>query len=217
MMSGGVRQLKIAGGMGESSYNFRIGYIGEYDNPKDAVPTGTTDYTRAELVKAFDLDEDATDADISAAVGEKYNKRESEWASRDGDLYRVTVEGTPATTEKAGDVLTTSAAVSFGQGTSVGAAWSRNDMPNHPTKEHEYTFLAVDHSYGDGSIGVYWKRGETSDSTPGNADVEGTLWGVGLGHSIGGGATAYAGFRRIEEDNKDDINLYLAGMRVTFN
>ena len=49
--------------------------------------------------------------------------------------------------------------------------------------------------------------------------MEGTLWGIGIGHSIGGGggATAYAGFRRIEEDNEDDLNLYLAGMRVTFN
>ena len=43
--------------------------------------------------------------------------------------------------------------------------------------------------------------------------MEGTLWGVGLGHSIGGGVTAYAGYRNIEED----ISLILAGMRVTFN
>ena len=53
--------------------------------------------------------------------------------------------------------------------------------------------------------------------------MEGTLWGIGIGigigigHSIGGGVTAYAGFRCIEEDNEDDLNLYLAGMRVTFN
>ena len=115
-----------------------------------------------------------------------------------------------------GKVLTTSAAVSFGQGTAIAAAWSKDDMPNVANKEHEYFYAEADHSYGDGSVGVYWKRGETSDSGPG-ADVEGTLWGIGLGHNIGGGATAYAGFRHIEEDDKEDINLYLAGMRVTFN
>ena len=59
-------------------------------------------------------------------------------------------------------------------------------------------------------------RPSAEASAPG-ADVKGTLWGIGIGIGIGGGATAYAGFRRIEEDNKDDINLYLAGMRVTFN
>ena len=114
-----------------------------------------------------------------------------------------------------GKVLTTSAAVSFGQGTAIAAAWSKDDMPNEATKEHEYFYAEVDHSYGDGSVGVYWKQGETSDSAA--ADVEGTLWGIGLGHNIGGGATAYAGFRHMEEDNEEDINLYVAGLRVTFN
>ena len=68
----------------------------------------------------------------------------------------------------------------------------------------------MDHSYGDGSIGVYYKRGE-DDNT------EGSLWGVGIGHSLGGGATAYAGYRMIEEDDMDDVTLLVAGMRVTFN
>ena len=119
--------------------------------------------------------------------------------------------------EKKGDIFTTSAGVSFGQGTSIGGAWSRNDMPNSPTAEKEYYYLAVDQSYGDGSVGVYWKQAETSDSHPMNDDVEGTLWGIGWGHTIGSGVSAYAGFRHIEEDKKQDINLYLAGMRVTFN
>ena len=116
----------------------------------------------------------------------------------------------------AGDILTTSGAVSFGQGTAIAAAWSKDDMPDSRTQEHEYFYAEIDHSYGDGSVGVYWKKGEISDSGPG-ADVEGTLWGIGLGHNIGGGATAYAGFRRMETDNVADGNLYITGMRVTFN
>ena len=87
-------------------------------------------------------------------------------------------------------------------------------MPGGPT-EHEYYYAEVDQSYGDGSVGVYWKQGEISGGSGGN--VEGTLWGVGLGHGIGGGATVYAGFRHMEQDNAEDANLYLTGMRVTFN
>ena len=129
--------------------------------------------------------------------------------------YDTPTEADPS--KESGDIFTTSAAVNFGQGTTVGAAWSRDDKPSSATQEHEYFYAMVDHSYGDGSVGVYWKQGETSDSAAGKADVEGTLWGIGMGHSIGGGATAYAGFRHIESDNAEDINLYVAGMRVTFN
>ena len=167
-------KLTVAGAMGEAGYDFRLGYIPEYD--KAAVPAKVVGYDLA------------------------------------GDPVRT--KATPETA--AGDVFTTSGAIDFGQGTSIGAAWSQNDMPASATKEHEYFYAMVDHTYGDGSVGVYWKRGETSDSGPG-ADVEGTLWGIGMGHSIGSGLTTYAGFRRIEEDNKEDVNLYIAGMLVSFN
>ena len=173
-------------------------------------------------MKKYELKEGFSGADATAAVKKAHKGRTVDWYSFQNDVgegigYTVDVDETPATEKAAGDILTASGAIDFGQGTSVGAAWSQNDMPSEANKEHEYFFATVDHSYGDGSVGVYWKRGETSDSTPGKADVEGTLWGIGLGHNIGGGATAYAGFRRIEEDKKEDINLYLAGMRVTFN
>ena len=117
--------------------------------------------------------------------------------------------------DKAGDVTTTSAAVSFGQGTSLAVAWSQDGKPGNAAQEHEYTYVEADHSYGDGSIGVYWKQGELTDSMMGN--TEGSLWGIGMGHSIGGGVTAYAGYRNVEQDNEEDVSLILAGMRVTFN
>jgi len=115
------------------------------------------------------------------------------------------------------ETFTTSGAVSFGQGTAIAAAWSKREQSdNRPTRELQYFYTEIDHSYGDGSVGVYWKTSTTEET--GLADVDGTLWGIGMGHNIGGGATAYAGFRRIEADNiGDDVNLYLAGMRVTFN
>ena len=108
--------------------------------------------------------------------------------------------------DNAGDVTTASVGVGFGQGTSVALAWSQNNN----AMNHEYQYVKLDHSYGDGSIAVYYKRGE-DDYT------DGSLWGIGLGHSLGGGATAYAGYRQMSEDNMEDVDLILAGMRVTFN
>jgi predicted porin len=113
---------------------------------------------------------------------------------------------TTSATAPAGDVVTASGSVGFGQGTSVSASWSQNRLA-----DHEYQYVKVDHSYGDGSIGVYYKRGETDGGT------EGSLFGVGIGHSLGSGATAYAGYRQMAEDGKDDVDLVLVGMRVAFN
>ena len=217
-------KLALAGAMGEAGYDFRIGYIAEYDKPVAAVPSSSTTYSEETFLKEYKLDDDSTSNAITAAVGKAHKGRTAHWqrfrnaaspAEKDEIGYRVDVSGTPATEKAAGDILTMSGAINFGQGTTIGAAWSQNDMPAEATKEHEYFYLSVDQSYGDGSIGVHWKRGEISES--GEDDKEGTNWGVGLGHNIGGGATAYAGFRRIEEDGEPDANLYLAGMRVTFN
>ena len=103
------------------------------------------------------------------------------------------------------ETITASGAFSMGQGTSVAIAWSQQD-----TTDHEYQYVKLDHSYGDGSVAAYYKRGE-------KAGLEGALWGVGVGHGLGGGATAYAGFRFIDADNAEDMNLFVAGMLVTFN
>lgn len=56
------------------------------------------------------------------------------------------------------------------------------------------------HKYsGDGSIGVYWKQGENvlgQDARGNDINNDGSLWGIGVGHNIGAGATANAGYRR---------------------
>ena len=120
------------------------------------------------------------------------------------------------TKSKKGDITTASAAVNFGQGTSIAVAWSQDENPS-PNTDHEYTYVEVDHSYGDGSFGVYWKQGERGNGA-GQQSTEGSLWGVGIGHNIGAGATAYAGYRVIKEDGiSDNVSIILAGMRVTFN
>ena len=110
--------------------------------------------------------------------------------------------------DSGGDVTTASASVGFGQGTSLTGAWSQNKGGE---MDHEYQYVKVDHSYGDGSIGVIYKRGEYDGGN------EGSLIGIGIGHSLGGGATAYAGYRQMSEDGEDDVDLVLIGMRVTFN
>ena len=86
----------------------------------------------------------------------------------------------------ASDVTTVSGSVSIGSGMAVAVAWSQDDM-----NDGEYQYIEFDHSYGDGSVGAY-RRGERGVE-------EGSLWGVGVGHSLGGGATAYAGHRMLQE------------------
>jgi len=105
---------------------------------------------------------------------------------------------------KGEDAITASGSVGFGTGTAVTAAWGQND-----DADTDYMYAAIDQSYGDGSISVYLGQG-----TDGEADD--SLWGVGVGHNVGGGATAYAGYRRMADGEKD-VDLVLVGMRVTFN
>ena len=91
--------------------------------------------------------------------------------------------------------------------TGVAVAWSQGEDGDG---DNEYTYVKLDHTYGDGSIGVYYKRGE-------NSMGEGSQWGVGVAHSLGGGTTAYAGYRIVENDDMDEVDGMLAGIRVTFN
>ena len=93
--------------------------------------------------------------------------------------------------------------------TGVAATWSNGEDGG---VDNQYLYVKLDHSYGDGSVGVYYRRGET------DTDGQGTLWGIGVAHSLGGGATAYAGYRIIDNDNTaDETDGVLAGVRVTFN
>ena len=121
--------------------------------------------------------------------------------------------------DTAGDITTASAAVAFGQGTSAAVAWSQEKTGD----ETEYMYAELDHMYSaDGSIGVYWKQGENvirqlGDDGFENVKNEGSLWGIGVGHNLGAGATAYAGYRVMKEDNQEDVSVIVAGLRVTFN
>ena len=90
----------------------------------------------------------------------------------------------------------------------VALAWSDGDEDNG--RNNESMFAKLDHTYGDGSVAVYYRRGEV-------AGDEGSLWGVAVAHSLGGGTTAYAGYRVIDNDGADEVDGVLAGVRVTFN
>ena len=90
----------------------------------------------------------------------------------------------------------------------VAAAWSDGDEDNG--KNNEYLYTKLDYTYGDGGVAVYYKRGEEDND-------EGSLWGLALAHSVGGGTTAYAGYRMIDNDGEDEVDGFLAGVRVTFN
>ena len=104
------------------------------------------------------------------------------------------------------------ASVSVG-GTGVAATWSQGEYMDDDdmVQDNDYVYAKLDHTYGDGSVAVYYRRGE-------NAAGEGSLWGVGVAHSLGGGVTAYAGYRDVDNDDDTmDTDGFLAGVRVTFN
>ena len=108
-------------------------------------------------------------------------------------------------TDGAEDVII-SGSVAMGS-TGVAAAWSDGGEA-----DNEHMFAKLDYTYGDGSVAVYYRRGEDG------MGMEGSLWGVGVAHSLGGGVTAYAGYRNIDNDgDKMDTDGILAGVRVTFN
>ena len=90
----------------------------------------------------------------------------------------------------------------------VALAWSDGDENNG--RNNESMFAKLDHTYGDGSVAVYYRRGEV-------AGDEGSLWGVAVAHSLGGGTTAYAGYRVVDNDGADEVDGVLAGVHVTFN
>ena len=227
-------KLSIAGSFGDAGYDIRVGHIGEYETVKAATKQTSERVTGAQIAE-FATENDLNSAsggdDISALAVGKYKTSTiylptgvaatgtediNTLTTNAGTLYTVVTPATPASKEKQGDITTASAAVSFGQGTSVGVAWSK-DEDAKPSMDHEYTYMAVDHSYGDGSVGVYWKQGEKGTG-PGKPKKKGSLWGVGIGHAVGNGASVYAGYRQIKEDGvKDNVGLVVAGMRVTFN
>ena len=127
-------------------------------------------------------------------------------AGETGYNLRVGYNGTEGSED-----LIASGSVTVGS-TGVAAAWSSGeyvDSDDMMVYENEYQYIKLDQSYGDGSVAVYYKRGE-------KAGAEGSLWGVGVAHSLGGGTTAYAGFRTVDNDGVDSVDVLLAGIRVTF-
>ena len=200
--------LKVAGSLDDAGYDFRIGHIAEMNTDVAATDESVSIHTGRELI--------ATHTDIPTLLDElpegatvaKVDTDEPlvpATSLEEDALYEKRLPGTPASKTMSGDITTASLGVAFGQGTSVWAAWSQDD-----TGDDEYQYISVDHSYGDGSVGVFYKTAE-------KAGVDGSIRGVGFGHDIGGGATVYAGFRQHEEHGKEDVDVMLAGIRVTFN
>ena len=239
-------KLSISGSMGDAGYDLRIGHIGERDTSEtelgsdevlamfDTRRVGGSDLLA--LLQSENMPEAGTANDFFNSDGTTIDTVSNQDASTavedhvaaNDDVVAIDQLGTDTTVAestflkttmipgedavpdmmkevKQGDITTASAAFSFGQGTSVALAWSQNNAT-----DNEYQYIKLDHSYGDGSVAVYYKSGETGD-------VDGSHLGVAIGHSLGGGATAYAGFRQMSQDNMDDVDLLVAGLRVTFN
>ena len=202
-------QVKIGGSFGDAGYDIRIGHIAEHDGATTAAAAATNQTVRGSDLAKVLAGEDLTADDDGIAAHEAENgvklTRLTGNGFTDDDLLNKHTPVTAASTAAAGDLTTASAAVNFGQGTAIAVSWSQDDL-----NDGEYQYMEIDHSYGAGSVGVYYKTAE-------RGTAEGSLWGVGVGHGMGGGATAYAGYRQISEDGMEDVDLIVAGMRVTFN
>ena len=204
-------KLTISGSMGDAGYDLRLGHIGEHDADVVVVPLSVTAVRAGDLRAALETAEEsvaehfmAPDFSLQDAYGEAIDDKGLASGGADRLVYKH--QAKKATTPRAGDITTASAAVNFGQGTSVALTWSQDSLA-----DHEYQYIKLDHSYGDGSIGVYYKAGETDGGT------RGSYAGIAVGHSLGAGATAYAGYRQMSQDATADIDLLVAGLLVSFN
>ena len=205
--------LNVAGAFGDAGYDLRIGFVSEYDADVDAVPESNIVRTRAMIDTAVEAAGHTSIAEhaeetgttiIQLTEGDGDNP-----APTDDDVFVKHTPATAATTKPAGDAIITSAAFAFGQGSSVALGWSQEDI-----NDGEQTFIALGHSYGAGSVAAYYGRGEKKAA---GVKTDGSHWGVAIGHDLGGGVDAYAGYRLMQEDNKDDVSVVIAGMRVKFN
>lgn len=184
-------KLTIAGSMGEAGYDFRAGYWKQDD--------------------VADADAILTSGAISFGQGTSLGVA---WVKRDGSIKRGEDGAWGNAVAQAAEEIDDSAVYAF-----LNAVTSAS-------LETETFFATADHSVGDASFGVYWRKGEhtlsarSTTGMTGSGGWDANLWGLGLSYNIGGGATAYAGYRHIEKDDvelAEDTNLFLTGMRVTFN
>lgn len=180
-----------------------------YASPSGAAACQTHDPGRQQILR---YDSPALGpATISASMGNAdYKDIEATFAGSVGDSgYDLRIGYVGENDGSDDSIIGASGAVKLAMGTAVAVGWASTDKG--PGDDNSYTHFEIDHSYGDGSVGAYYKVGEMDG-------VDGSLWGVGIGHGIGGGATVYAGYRRIEDDSVGfaDHNLFVTGMRVTF-
>ena len=180
-----------------------------YASPSGAAACQTYDGTRTDILR-YDTPS-LGPVSLSVSIGDNdYKDAMAKVAGSFGDsAYDLRVGWTGKDDDDEDDIIAASGALKFGTGTAVAVAWASTDQG--AGENNQYTHFEIDQSYGDGSIGAYYKTGEMND-------MDGNLWGVGVGHNVGGGVTAYAGYRRIEDDTAgfEDHNLFVAGMRVTF-
>ena len=205
--------VKIAGSVGDAGYDIRVAHVAEFETDVDATPASVTAVRAGDLTTTLAAAEETVEVHfmdpgftLQDAEGTAQSNADLLDTPANAVLYKHQAANGPSQM-KNGDTVIASASVAFGQGTSATVAWADQD-----TTQQNYQYVALDHSYGDGSVGVYFKQGED-----GVENIDSSNWGVGIGHDIGGGANVYAGFRNMEQDGMEDVDLLVAGMRVTFN
>ena len=117
------------------------------------------------------------------------------------------------------DVLALSGGIKFANGTSVNAAWGKDEDGKNPMKtarqDFEDIYVNLSHSWGNMSVAIDYR---TSDDR--NTDLEGRKIGLGTNYAVGEGVNVYAGFHNYSFDapdmNFEDVNSFHIGTSVSF-
>ena len=111
------------------------------------------------------------------------------------------------------DRLALGGAIQFPQGTSLQAAWGKDDSG---TKDLENRYVNVSHTWGNTSVALGYRNSD--DSSTG---MEGQAIGLGVNQDFGTGVSVYAGFNNYSfdkpGDDLEDINAFHIGSLVKFN
>ena len=83
--------------------------------------------------------------------------------------------------------------------------WSQDNAA-----DSEYQYIKLDHSYGDGSVAVYYKNAEEGKS-------EARLLGCGGRTQRGKWPHRVRRLPAVVRTTNEDVDLLVAGLRVSFN
>ena len=220
--------LRASGEAGALGYTFHVGFTNYAESTADPTPESNQTFLSNNLLLVFREEgivgadttaDEITGEQIAAHLGadskvivlkpdgEALGVEATDTLEADTYYTKHTPmadgEVTPET-----EVTTVAAAVSFGQGTHLNAAWLSADPDGGNSMEMSH--FGIGHNIGDTSIAATF----TNSDFGGGGDS----WGLGIGHALGE-VELYAGYKALEFDTMgaEDFGMFIVGSRIMFN